>query len=630
MASNKTKATHPFYSLTIRSALQKLAARGASTRTSSSRFSSSHVDSDTSDDESKATIGSSNESDQSSDDEDVPVVDGENASPEQIAVQLTKSTTAKNTKKANSRAIKFANAPSITLPLPFADDDLQNKQQLALSIPTILLPNNYLRNNPNYDSSDVASHLLSTWDSLHHVANDKTPTILIVLLQSGRFASAAFALQTSHHYPNGRMTMLAHKTSTRYTVRKGQGGSQSAHDSKSKAKSMGAQLRREGERQLRLDVVHTWREWKQLGLVERSIGVWVGVPKAMRREYLFGGDDSGSASSLSSSALIDKHDDRIKSIPLDYGRPTLEAVEAVMECLMRCEVGDMTEEDQKKMFDDGETQQDSLQLDTTEHNAKSKRNEDVMNMKEVEKQLPDAPPYTPLHEAVVAGDLEKVKELLQIIDQSKSEETEGEFYDINTKAGPEYQTPLHLASSSTHDNAVAILNALLLQGRADVCAIDGRGRPAYYLASSDKIREAFRLARGKLGEDYCAWDAAKVGPALSSDDLEAKRIKALEKKKRQRERQKEKKKEEAEAAAKAKQEEEEKAAKLKAEEDAKRVRDGLKPKTGTGNTCDFCMKLVKKKSSMFQRLQYYYCSTDCVKRHQRELVAAAAQARLGK
>jgi hypothetical protein len=53
------------------------------------------------------------------------------------------------------------------------------------------------------------------------------------------------------------------------------------------------------------------------------------------------------------------------------------------------------------------------------------------------------------------------------------------------------------------------------------------------------------------------------------------------------------------------------------------------PKVGSGNACDFCMKLVKKKSNMFQRLQYYYCSTDCVKRHQRELAANAAAARFG-
>jgi hypothetical protein len=296
---------------------------------------------------------------------------------------------------------------------------------------------------------------------------------------------------------------------------------------------------------------------------------------------------------------------------------------------MRCEVGQMSEEDKKKVFGENEEEEPSKAKENTKLKLDSNENNPLENLRELEKQLPIAPPYTQLHEAVIAGELERVTELLHTLEQSEEQETE-QSYDIDTQGGPEFQTPLHLASSSTHDNAASILNALLLQGRANPCAIDSRGRPPYYLAASDKIRETFRLCRGKLGEDYCSWDTAKVGPALTVDDVEAKRLKALEKKKRQRARQKEKKAADAAEAAKVKKEEEEKAAKLKAEEDAKRIRDGLKPKTTTGNACDFCQKTVKKKSSMFQRLQYYYCSTECVKRHQRELAAAAATARLGK
>ena len=70
----------------------------------------------------------------------------------------------------------------------------------------------------------------------------------------------------------------------------------------------------------------------------------------------------------------------------------------------------------------------------------------------------------------------------------------------------------------------------------------------------------------------------------------------------------------------------------KEEEDARRVRAGLKPKTSAAsNACDFCQKVVrgKRRSQMFQRLDFAYCSTECVRRHQRELTAAAATARLG-
>ena len=622
----KPTKTHPFYSSIIHSALLHLSQTQSTSRRSSGLV-ASNIDSDSDDENNHSSELSNNDSSDRSDDSSDE--QKEHTVSEDFVEKLIESMPAMKKgqkKKVKSTNITLKNAPSIKLPLPQENDnELQNTGKMALSIPSIFLPNNYLRNNPNYDISEVSSRLLSTWNELSD--KSESATIIIVLIQSGRFASAVFSLQTTTHHPNGVMQMLAHKTSTRYTVRKGQGGSQSAHDSSKKAKSMGAQLRREGERQLRHDVVNTWKEWKELGLVERSMGVWIGVPKAMRRDYLFGGDDSLSASNTKSDALIDKNDHRVRSIPLDYGRPTLEAVEAVLECLMRCQVGELGEEDQNTEFGKDEEKEDcdtneSTKLDNNENNP-------LENLHEFKKQLPVAPPYTPLHEAVIAGELDRVEELLYALEQSEAQESE-QSYDINAQGGPEFQTPLHVASSSTHDNAASILNILLLQGRADPCAIDSRGRPPYYLAASDKIRETFRLCRGKLGEDHCSWDAAKVGPALTVDDIDAKRLKALEKKKRQRARQKEKKAAEAAEAAKIKKEEEEKAAKLKAEEDAKRVRDGLKPKISTGNACDFCQKAVKKKSSMFQRLQYYYCSTECVKRHQRELAAAAATARMGK
>lgn len=504
-------------------------------------------------------------------------------------------------------------------------------------MPAILLPDKFLRNHPTYDASSVATHLLSAWNALHPTDNTGiSPTILIVLLQSGRFASAVYTFATTADgAPSLQMT--AHKTSTRYTVRKGQGGSQSQHDSTKKAKSIGSTLRREGERQLRSDVTETWKEWKRCGYIDNCVNIWMGVPKVMRRDYLFGGDGEESA-----SRLVDRNDDRIRSIPLDYGRPTLEAVEAVMECLMGCVVDEVSLEQRQVMMGENEEKKenDATALDTQQvvDSADRDANDDAMSnhlqeMKQ-QQQLASSPPYNPLHEAVMAGDLTTVTELIQQLQldrqQSQDQETEQQSYDINTQGGPEYQTPLHLASSSTHDNASAILNALLLQARADPRTVDSRGRPPYYLSSNDKIRDTFRRARATLGESHCSWDDAKVGPPLTLQDIESKKAKAIEKKKRQRARQKEKRTQEAEASAKLKKEEEENAAKAKAVEDAKRIRDGLRPKSTVGNACDYCQTIVKKKSGMFQRLQYYYCSTDCVKNHQRELMAAAATARFEK
>ena len=554
----------------------------------------------------------------------------------------------------------------------------------AIEIPSVLLPINYLRNNPNWKVTSVAQTLLSYWERLNNnititssssssPTSFDAPTIIVVLLQSGRFASAVYTTSfvttsSSSTTSSATMVMVAHKTSTRYTVRKGQGGSQSNFDSsKHKAKSIGAQLRREGERQLRQDVHDTWNKWKNMGYVKRAVGVYVSCPKSMKRDYLFmsATDDVNSSSS---HGLMNKKDDRWRNIPLDVGRPTLDATSAVLESLMSCTVRDMTEEECRgkssiasSLFECDVAGGNKHEVVTKAKNAMEDTSETREDQQE-ESMTPvlSVKPYTPLHEAIIDGDLNRLLELLHFLELKESNEKEGVDetttsiarktsrdddqnneivesieYDVNTGGGPDGCTPLHLASSSTHPNATALLSALLLQGHANPCAVDARGRPPYFLAASDKHRDSFRLARGTLGEEYCLWDeCAKVGPALTESDMKQKKAKALEKKRRQRARQKETRAIEKEEAEREQAEEQARLNKLKEEEDAKRIRDGLQPKSsssGATNVCDFCQQIVKgkRRSQMFQRLDYAYCTTECVKRHQRELMAAAATARLG-
>eukprot|EP00956_Cyclotella_meneghiniana_P024888 scaffold50765_cov45-Cyclotella_meneghiniana.AAC.1 len=445
-----TTVHHPFYSPIIHSALQQLANQtAASQRTeTASRPIANRVDS--SDDESNeigraATTtdddNSSDSDDDSSDEEEEEAPSEEPLLADQLMVSAPPiiSKANKRSGKKSKRVKKLNNPPCIVLPLPREDnqhDDNNNQPNqypLALSIPTILLPNNYLRDNPNYDSSQVASHLLSTWTTLHRGIhsnnsnssssspntnnnNNNRSTILIILLQSGRFASAVYTLQKNQNHNKGSnilsMQMITHKTSTRYTVRKGQGGTQSTKDSSSKKpKSMGAQLRREGERQLRNDVVSTWKEWKRLGYLDNNVclGVWMSVPKVMRKEYLFDEENA---------LLLDKYDERIRSIPLDYGRPTLEAVEAVMECLMRCEVGPMRDVNVEQHYVDNDNNDDAdrtMPVDKKSNGTTTTAADAMHNINEMEEDLPQvqAPPYTPLHEAVLAGDLTQVTELLK-------------------------------------------------------------------------------------------------------------------------------------------------------------------------------------------------------------------------
>lgn len=77
----------------------------------------------------------------------------------------------------------------------------------------------------------------------------------VFLLRSGRFAGAIFDKEKA----------LCHKTFQRYTVRRKQGGSQSASDNAGgKAKSAGATLRRYNEAALKQDVADLLVQWKDL------------------------------------------------------------------------------------------------------------------------------------------------------------------------------------------------------------------------------------------------------------------------------------------------------------------------------------------------------------------------------
>ena len=198
-------------------------------------------------------------------------------------------------------------------------------------------------------------------------------------------------------------------------------------------------------------------------------------------------------------------------------------------------------------------------------------------------------------------------------------------------------TPLHYAAESLSDgvdpeSAADCVAWLLLQGHADPCQVDARGRVPYFLASHDTVRNAFRRARASLGEEYCDWDTgAKVGAPLRQEDVDLKREREAEKKRKKRARQKEKKATERAEQQQAEERRREAVERQRQEEEAKRVRDGLQGKAGGGGVCDFCQTVCKgrKRTEMFKRLGYSYCSTECVQNHKRELMAAAAMARFG-
>ena len=464
-----------------------------------------------------------------------------------------------------------------------------------LAMPTSLLGKEMQWSGPT--SAAKCESYLSLTSELAGIETDKK-TVVVLLLRSGRFAGGIFEGDRC----------LVHRAFQRYTVRKGQGKAQSAQDTKRKAKSMGAQLRRAGEQSLREDIQSTILEWKDH--IKRSCLILLSCPKAMKATIF---------SELVVQEVVARDDKRIRKIPFDIGRPTFESVCDSHEVLLNATVrstdkkeatGDLPTPASQQVQDEDETQSDLQKAD--------KRPEEEVTI-----------PLTPLHEAARDANLPAALELL-------SKDGDSAVTIIDQLAGPDFMTPLHYAAAASSkadpSAAAACVLALLIQGRADPCAFDARSRPPYFLATHDTVREAFRKARATLGESYCDWEQGKVGPPLTDEDIQARKAKEADKKRRKKARQKEKKaKEKAQAEDLARQRKEEEDRQKQAE-DAKRIRDGLQPRTSNAtNVCDFCQKVCKgkRRNQMFQRLDYVYCSSDCVQKHKRELMASAALARFG-
>jgi len=430
--------------------------------------------------------------------------------------------------------------------------------------------------------------------SLASAIGSKQKPVVVLCLRSGRFACGVFT--------GG--TCAVHRALQRYTVRKGQGKAQSVQDSQRRAKSMGSQLRRAGEQKLQEDIAETITDWKEH--VEQAALVLISCPKTMRKS-LFDSVES----------VIAKDDQRIRRVPLDVGRPTYETVCLIYDVLMTATVREIARDvdtsEHQKLVEDSKMEAPASNADTVGIEADSGPVPAKIDI-----------PLTALHIAAKDGDLQSIQEIASACCD-----------DINQLAGEDWMSPLHFAAESTAEvnpsAAADCVYQLLVSGKADPCIVDARNRPPYFLASSDKIRDAFRMARAALGEEYCRWDEdAKVGPPLTEEDIQFRKEKEAEKRRKKRQRQKEKKARDNAEAAEAERRRLEEEERQKKEEEAKRIRDGLQPKPGSaGNMCDFCQTVCKgrRRSQMFKRLDYVYCSTECVQKHKRELMASAALAR---
>jgi ankyrin repeat protein len=283
-------------------------------------------------------------------------------------------------------------------------------------------------------------------------------------------------------------------------------------------------------------------------------------------------------------------DKRLKRIPFATFRPTFEEVCRVRSDLSSVRVSPL----------EAETPSPAGSAKKSKKN-KSKQSNDQAADAEAKAEAPKEPveeeeDVPRIIELVNAGDLKGIKELL-----SNAEEKDIAVNEVDAK----FMTALHHAADK---NEVSIVEYLLEQG-ANPALLDLHNRPPFFLCSTKEARNAFRRY---MGEHPNAWDyaTAQIPEGLTSEMEQRKKEKEAEKRRRARERKKQQKKE---------------AAEQKREEAARQ--EELERKIAAGLACDFCGKYAGK--SPFTRLEFKYCSTDCVNGHKRKLMSEAALRRLG-
>ncbi|KDO22403.1 hypothetical protein SPRG_11355 [Saprolegnia parasitica CBS 223.65] len=416
---------------------------------------------------------------------------------------------------------------------------------------------------PQWSEKDKASFQATT-DMVQSFSTDAAYyQWAVFLFRAGRFAGAVFQ----------KDKVLVHKAFQRYTTRRKQGGSQSAHDAAGgKAKSAGAQLRRYNEMALQQDISELLTLWKtELQGCKR---IFLGSAKTSRGLFF---EKTG----------LQADDPRIRKVPFGTLRPTYDEVCRVRSVLGSASYGPF-------LPSAYEPKPVAVKTPKKKPSDKASTTEAIPPAIDLPAEVIPALPTPALLIAVEAGDLAAVHALL----------ADGANVNISHVDGS-LRTPLHIASALGQTDLVR----LLLEHGADPCALDDHLRVPYFLCASKETRNVYRRYRG-LAPAQWDYEAAKIPDALTDDVEDARKARDKEKKKRAKER-----KQQQMAAERAQQEVEAAAAAARA------ARAALEA------ACAMCGEPSGAKP--FLRLTYKYCSTACVNAHKRELMAMAAMKRFG-
>ncbi|KAB5547295.1 hypothetical protein GE09DRAFT_1175008 [Coniochaeta sp. 2T2.1] len=322
----------------------------------------------------------------------------------------------------------------------------------------------------------------------------KGPHIFLCMIGGGHFAAMVVSLaprQSKHGASSGPLnreaTVLAHKTFHRYTTRRKQGGSQSANDNaKGAAHSAGAGIRRYNEQALIEDVRSLLQEWK--ALLDTSDLLFIRATGSTNRRTLFGPYEN---------QVLRSNDPRIRGFPFSTRRATQNELMRSFIELTRLKIREINP------------------VIATEP-AKAARTSTPNPEKPAAPALSEEE-QTALRHTTQMQSLISRSKLPALLSYLTTNSLPPDFRFYPSHAHHHAPTPLHLAATQ---GSPVIVTGLLARGGADPTVKSEEGKTPFELAKDRSTRDAFRVARGIVGEDKWDWESAGVPSAISKEEIE--------------------------------------------------------------------------------------------------------------
>lgn len=323
------------------------------------------------------------------------------------------------------------------------------------------------------------SQLDNPTESLHF---PKTGKSALFMIGGGHFAGAIISHTRKNTRGNAPTTkesiqeqavdIIQSKTFHRYTTRRKQGGSQSASDNaRGKANSAGSSIRRYNEQALIQEVRELLHDWKNQ--LAECTAIYIRANGASNRKVLVG---EGSP--------IQANDPRLRGFPFTTRRATTSELKRAWVELTHLHVVDMPKVEKKK--------------------------ETPKRIEKTTVSPPPPPTNTLSTDLITLLKKQKAPKLINFVKQNSIDVNEFRLDYTHTP------TLLHYAAANGLGHMVQVL---LVNLKANPIVYNAAGRTPAEVADTS-ARKVFQIVRHKLGEEYCDWNAAKVAPPKSKEEIE--------------------------------------------------------------------------------------------------------------